>query len=129
MNTVISLLTCIAEYYICHVFFSGFLIKRQKYTNFVPNLIFFTVIVLVHFGVVSLNLSLLNLISFVTMIISIIGVVGIRVGWIVTVFARYHTPEMLFITYIITWVITFIAQFIAFQTVYKKKKAELGSVD
>ena len=69
MNTVISLLTCIAEYYICHVFFSGFLTKRQKYTNFVPNLIFFTVIVLVHFGVVSLNLSLLNLISFVTMII------------------------------------------------------------
>ena len=67
--------------------------------------------------------------SFVTMLISIIGVVGIRVGWIATVFAKYHTPEMLFITYLITWVVTFIAQYIAFKIVYNKKKAETCSVD
>lgn len=67
--------------------------------------------------------------SFITMLISVVGVVGIRIGWIATVFARYHTPEMLFITYIITWVITFVAQFIAFLIVLNKKTKGLESVD
>ena len=67
--------------------------------------------------------------SFVTMVISVIGVVGIRVGWIMTVFAKYHTPEMLFITYLITWIITFIAQFIAFLIVYNKKTKGVESAD
>lgn len=67
--------------------------------------------------------------SFVTMLISVIGVVGIRVGWIMTVFARYHTPETLYITYLITWTITFIAQFVAFLIVYKKKTKGVESAD
>lgn len=67
--------------------------------------------------------------SFVTMLISIVGVVGIRIGWIMTVFAKYHTPEMLFITYVITWTITFIAQFIAFMIIYKHKTEGVKSED
>lgn len=67
--------------------------------------------------------------SFVTMIISIVGVVGIRVGWIMTVFAADPNGHTLFITYPITWVVTFIAQFIAFLIIFKKKTKGVESAD
>lgn len=59
--------------------------------------------------------------SITPMIISILGVCGIRIGWIFTVFRHYHTPETLFLAYIVSWLFTFVALLIAFTIVYKKK--------
>ncbi len=61
--------------------------------------------------------------SFVPMVITVLGVCGIRILWIYTIFQipQYHTPECLYISYVISWTITFIAQTIAYLLVYKKK--------
>ncbi len=61
--------------------------------------------------------------SFVPMVISVLGVCGIRIAWIYTVFQipQYHTPECLYLSYIISWSTTFLFQSIVFIIVYKKK--------
>lgn len=61
--------------------------------------------------------------SFVPMVITVLGVCGIRILWIYTIFQipQYHTPECLYISYVISWAVTFIAQTIAYLLVYKKK--------
>lgn len=48
--------------------------------------------------------------STVPMIITVGGVCGLRLVWIYTVFAVFHTPEVLFISYLISWLITAIIQ-------------------
>jgi Na+-driven multidrug efflux pump len=61
--------------------------------------------------------------SFTPMLISIMGVCGIRIMWIYTVFQipQFHTPECLYISYLISWLGTFIFQTIAFIIIYKKR--------
>ena len=61
--------------------------------------------------------------SFTPMLISILGVCGIRIMWIYTVFQfpQFHTPEWLYISYIISWLGTFIFQTAAFIIIYKKR--------
>ena len=61
--------------------------------------------------------------SLSPMIISILGVCGIRIAWIYTVFQipQYHTPQCLFVSYIVSWLVTFIAQLIAYRVIYKKQ--------
>lgn len=61
--------------------------------------------------------------SFTPMLISILGVCGIRIMWIYTVFQipQFHTPEWLYISYLISWLGTFIFQTIAFIIIYKKR--------
>lgn len=61
--------------------------------------------------------------SFVPMVISVLGVCGIRIIWIYTIFQvpQYHTPECLFLSYIISWTATFLIQAMAFIIVYRKK--------
>ncbi len=44
--------------------------------------------------------------SFVPMCVSIVGICVFRVVWIFTVFAHFHTWEMLIVSYPITWVLT-----------------------
>lgn len=46
--------------------------------------------------------------SFTTMIVSIIGICGIRIAWIYTIFARIHTLEYLYLSYIISWLFVII---------------------
>ena len=60
--------------------------------------------------------------SFVPMVITVVGVCVLRMVWIFTIFSipRFHTLEILYMSYIITWVISFIAQLIAFRVVYNK---------
>lgn len=66
--------------------------------------------------------------SISPMIISILGVCGVRIGWIYTVFQipQYHTPECLFVSYIVSWLGTFIAQLIAYRIIYKKQTRYLA---
>lgn len=44
--------------------------------------------------------------SLSSTLISVFGACGVRIIWIYTVFARFHTMEMLFIVHPITWIIT-----------------------
>lgn len=59
------------------------------------------------------------------MLISVLGVCGMRIVWIYTIFAqpRFHTPQCLFLSYIISWVLTFVIQFVFFFIVFEKRKA------
>ena len=61
--------------------------------------------------------------SFIPMLISVLGVCGIRILWIYTIFQipQFHTPEWLYISYLISWLATFIFQTIAFIVIYKKR--------
>ena len=61
--------------------------------------------------------------SFTPMLISILGVCGIRIVWIYTIFQipKFHTPECLYISYLMSWLGTFIFQTIAFIIIYKKR--------
>ena len=61
--------------------------------------------------------------SFTPMLISILGVCGIRIMWIYTIFQipQFHTPECLYISYLISWFGTFIFQTAAFIVIYKKR--------
>ena len=55
------------------------------------------------------------------MIVSLAGACGLRVIWIYTVFARFHTLDVLFMSYPITWTVTFITHFICFSIVIRRK--------
>ena len=61
--------------------------------------------------------------SFTPMLLSILGVCGIRIMWIYTVFQipKYHTPEWLYLSYLISWFGTFVFQTAAFIIIYKKQ--------
>ncbi len=59
--------------------------------------------------------------SVIPMILSIAGVCGIRIVWVLTIFPRYHTLPMLYISYPISWIVTFGMLLIAFVLVYKKR--------
>lgn len=56
------------------------------------------------------------------MIISVLGVCGLRIGWVMTIFQipKFHTLEVLFLSYPISWVITFIIQLLAFAIFYRR---------
>lgn len=64
--------------------------------------------------------------SLSPMIISVLGVCGIRITWIYTIFQipRFHTPEYLYLSYLISWAVTFLFQTIAFIKIYKKRVQE-----
>ena len=68
--------------------------------------------------------------SFTPMLLSILGVCGIRIMWIYTVFQipRFHTPEWLYISYLISWIGTFIFQTTAFIIIYKKRVREHNTI-
>lgn len=65
MNTVISLITCVIEYFICHTFLCAFLQKRRIFTNPMYNLFVFAAIALSHCAVIINGISSLNVLSFV----------------------------------------------------------------
>jgi putative MATE family efflux protein len=61
--------------------------------------------------------------SISPMITAIACICGIRIVWIYTVFQipQFHTPEWLYISYVISWLGTFIFQTAAFIIIYKKR--------
>ncbi len=58
--------------------------------------------------------------SFIPMLVSIFGVCGIRIVWIYTVFAHFHTLQTLYISYPISWCVTAAIQ-LACYIMYKKR--------
>lgn len=64
--------------------------------------------------------------SFTSMLLSILGICGVRLLWIYTIFQvpAYHTPTVLYLSYIISWVFTMIAQSIAYTITLRRLRRE-----
>ncbi len=63
--------------------------------------------------------------AVVPMFVSIIGACGFRILWIATVFAQYHSLDVLFSSYCISWILTGGTHLICFIVVWKKLKKQL----
>lgn len=64
--------------------------------------------------------------SVTPMLVSLVGVCGIRIIWLATIFQipKYHTMNMLFLTYPFTWILTLTAHIITFLIVRKKLREQ-----
>ena len=58
--------------------------------------------------------------SILPMIVSLTGACGLRVVWILTIFAANHTLTTLFLVYPVSWLVTALAHFICFVIAYRK---------
>ncbi len=58
--------------------------------------------------------------SILPMIVSLTGACGLRVVWILTVFAANHTLTTLFLIYPVSWIVTALAHFVCFTIAYRK---------
>ena len=58
--------------------------------------------------------------SLSPMVISVLGICGFRILWINTVFRALHTPECLYLSYLISWGMTFVVQLLAFNKLYRQ---------
>ncbi len=57
--------------------------------------------------------------AILPMIVSLIGACGLRILWIVTIFAGHHTMEMLFLSYPVSWIVTALVHYICFRRLRK----------
>ena len=60
--------------------------------------------------------------SILPMIVSLVGACGLRIVWIYTVFAKFRTLDILFISYPVTWTITFVSHLVCYYIVTRKYK-------
>lgn len=60
--------------------------------------------------------------SILPMIVSLVGACGLRIVWIYTVFVKFRTLDILFISYPVTWTITFLSHLVCYYIVTKKYK-------
>ena len=69
--------------------------------------------------------------SVFPMLASVFGVCVFRIIWIYTIFQipAYHTPESLWVSYLISWAITFIFQYVVFKVVVNRKIKKQKSLD
>ena len=63
--------------------------------------------------------------AVVPMFVSMIGACGFRVIWIATVFAKFHSLDVLFSSYIISWILTGGTHLICFVVMWKKLRNKL----
>ncbi len=66
--------------------------------------------------------------SLSPMIISVVGVCGFRIAWIHTVFAHFHTLDVLYLSYPISWAISFVAQLIVLFNVMRRSEKGIQKV-
>lgn len=62
--------------------------------------------------------------SVFPMLVSIMGVCVLRVGWIYTIFAQYHTLQLLYVSYPVSWLLTGSTHFICYLFVYRKMRIQ-----
>ena len=64
--------------------------------------------------------------SVTQMLVSLVGVCGIRIIWLATIFQipKFHTMNMLFLTYPLTWILTLTAHVITFLIVRKRLREQ-----
>ena len=58
--------------------------------------------------------------SVIPMFVSLTGACGFRVLWVFTVFAAYHSLDVLYLSYPVSWAITAIAHMITFRKIRRK---------
>ena len=60
-------------------------------------------------------------------VISVLGICGLRIVWIYTIFQipQFHTPDCLYLSYLISWVITFAIQMAAFIRLYRRQEKDV----
>ena len=65
-------------------------------------------------------------VSFIPMLISVLGVCGIRILWVTTIFRipAFHTPQCLYLSYVVSWTVTLIFQTAAFLVVYRRHQRQ-----
>ena len=63
--------------------------------------------------------------AVVPMCVSIIGACGFRIVWIATVFAKYHSLDVLYSSYAISWILTGGTHLICFIIIWSKLKKNL----
>ena len=63
--------------------------------------------------------------AIVPMCVSIIGACGFRILWIATIFAKFHSLDVLYSSYAISWILTGATHLICFVIVWKKLKKSL----
>ena len=63
--------------------------------------------------------------AVVPMCVSIIGACGLRIVWIATIFAKFHSLDVLFCSYPISWILTGGTHLICFIVVWSKLKKRL----
>lgn len=62
------------------------------------------------------------------MIVSLTGVCVFRIVWIYTIFEKFRSLEVLYLSYPATWLLTFLVQLIMFLIIYKKlRKQDINS--
>ena len=67
--------------------------------------------------------------SFVSMVISLTGACGLRVLWIYTVFAHWHSLPVLYLSYPISWILTLTADFVFFFVLKKRLVRHVQAID
>lgn len=65
--------------------------------------------------------------STVPMVVTILGACGLRIVWIMTIFARHRTLEILFMVFPVSWMVTILALAVCFVVIWKKRLKLPGS--
>ena len=62
--------------------------------------------------------------SFVPMVVTVLGVCVFRIVWVYSIFQipQFHTPQCLYVSYLISWIMTFFVEFFLFAKVLRKKE-------
>ena len=58
--------------------------------------------------------------SIMPTIVSLIGACGLRIVWVFTIFAHFHSLEILYLSYPVTWIVTFLVHLSCFFILYHK---------
>ena len=64
--------------------------------------------------------------SMLPMVVTLVGVCGLRIVWIYTIFAAFHTPMVLYSSYPVTWILTGIVHFFCYLHVKRKLLEKAG---
>ena len=65
--------------------------------------------------------------STVPMVVTILGACGLRIVWIMTIFAHNRTLKMLFMVFPVSWLVTILALVVCFLMIWKKRLQLPGS--
>ncbi len=67
--------------------------------------------------------------SVLPMVVSLTGACGVRILWLATFFQipKFHTPEVIFISYPISWIITLLVHILCFVLIFKKESKSIAS--
>ena len=68
--------------------------------------------------------------SFVPMVVTVMGVCVLRILWVYTVFQipQYHTPNCLYLSYLVSWTLTFLVQLPMLGYILRKRERQAAQL-